>query len=429
VIASIFVTRLSLVFSLLLGGSVAFGPGCGSSSTADSPGFEPTGESGDGGTGGVSGKGGAAGKAGGTSGKGGGSGQAGKSVQGGAGPGGSGAGAGAGGAGAGAGPSQGGAGDGQSGAGNGQGGQGASGAAGMGVPGKGAPYPIVLAHGFFGFEDFAGVDFITYFYKVKDRLEADGETQVFTPAVDPFNDSTTRGTALLAAVEKIIAETGAAKVNLIGHSQGGLDARVVAHLRPDLVASVTTFATPHHGTPVADVALRLVSDPNAQSLIDSLVKLVGVPLYDQAGNQTSLFKAFDQFSQPGIEAFNALYTDQPGIRYQSFAGRSSLHLGVPDCQADAAPGFVTTWNSTLDPLEPLLGATGVVLDGGVFIKQAHDGLVRVKDAKWGEFLGCLPADHFDEIGQLFGDSPGLFNDWKYLNFYSDVVKLIRQQGN
>ena len=36
----------------------------------------------------------------------------------------------------------------------------------------GPPYPIVLAHGFFGFEQFAGVDFATYFYGVKDYLSS-----------------------------------------------------------------------------------------------------------------------------------------------------------------------------------------------------------------------------------------------------------------
>ena len=101
--------------------------------------------------------------------------------------------------------------------------------------GTGPPYPIVLAHGFFGFEDFAGVGFITYFYGVKDELADRGEAQVFTPAVDPFNDSETRGEELLAHVERILAETGAAKVNLIGHSQGGLDSRYVAHQRPCLL--------------------------------------------------------------------------------------------------------------------------------------------------------------------------------------------------
>jgi triacylglycerol lipase len=77
-----------------------------------------------------------------------------------------------------------------------------SGAGGVGGEGPGgAPYPIVLAHGFFGFNDFAGAGFLTYFYGVKDDLAAHGETMVFTPAVDPFNDSTFRGDQLEADIE------------------------------------------------------------------------------------------------------------------------------------------------------------------------------------------------------------------------------------
>ena len=57
-----------------------------------------------------------------------------------------------------------------------------------------------------------------------------------------------------------------------------------------------------------------------------------------------------------------------------------------------------------------------------YIERAYD------DAKHGEFLGCLPADHLDMIGQLLGDQPGLFNDWDYLQFYADLIGYIRDQG-
>ena len=160
----------------------------------------------------------------------------------------------------------------------------------------------MLAHGFFGFEQFAGLDFETYFYQVKDHLASQGEI-VDTPAVDPFNDSDTRGAELLVAVQQFLAQTGAKKVNIIGHSQGGLDARVVANLRPDLVASVVTISTPHHGSPVGDVAMKLLSDPNFSGVVDALVKLVGGALYDTIGNSTSVTKSLYLFSQPGITAF------------------------------------------------------------------------------------------------------------------------------
>src|SRR5438093_104353 len=84
--------------------------------------------------------------------------------------------------------------------------------------GDGAAYPIVLAHGLFGFDKFAGADFAEYFYGVKAELAKHGETEVFTPTVDPFNSSVYRGAQLASKVQQILAQTGAAKVILIGHS-------------------------------------------------------------------------------------------------------------------------------------------------------------------------------------------------------------------
>jgi triacylglycerol lipase len=311
----------------------------------------------------------------------------------------------------------------------GAGGSGGAVDAGPDAPDKlGPPYPIVLAHGFFGFEEFAGVGFATYFYGVKAHLAGAGETLVFTPAVDPFNDSTYRGQQLIVHVEQILAQTGHAKVNLIGHSQGGLDARVVAHDRPDLVASVTTFATPHQGTPVADVVLGLVQNPNAKSFVDWLVKIAAAPLYDQAGTETALSKPMHLFSEQGIAEFNAKYVDRAGVRYFSLTGRSDWHLGGTACQSQDAPPFVTKYQSELDPIDPALSLTEAMLDGGLGNPYANDGLVRADDAKWGTFLGCVPADHLDQIGHLFGDSPGLGNGFDHQELYAELIAFLRSKG-
>ena len=291
----------------------------------------------------------------------------------------------------------------------------------------GPPYPVVLAHGFFGFEDFAGVDFVTYFYGVRDDLAANGEALVFTPAVDPFNSSEARGEMLLAHVERIVEETGYAKVNLIGHSQGGLDARYVAAMRPDLVASVTTIATPHRGTPIADVVLGLVEDDRLRSLADQLVRLIGAPLWDASGEETSVFAALRQFSTPGVEDFNARYPNVESIPYYSITGRTDRDDGVPECDVADPPPFILQYWRDLDPVEPLLDIAEQIVDGGS-ADIVNDGLVRVHDARWGRFLGCIPADHFDEIGQLFGDSPGIGNDFDHLAFYRDLVVFLRDQG-
>lgn len=295
------------------------------------------------------------------------------------------------------------------------------------APRLGPPYPIVLAHGFFGFDDFAGVDFVRYFYGVEDDLEMEGEL-VFVTEVDPFADSTTRGEQLLAQVEAILAETGHARVNLIGHSQGGLDARVVASLRPDLVASVTTVATPHRGTVVSDVLLELVADERLRDLIDAFVRVVGAPLYDALGAETSVFAAIRQFGSEGIAEFNATYPDVPGLPYFSVAGRSANAVVRGACLRGESPDFIDRWNIYLDPLDPLFAVPGAIVAERLIGSEVHDGLVAASSAEWGRFLGCIPADHMDEVGQLLGDSPGGFNGFDHLAFYRDLVAFLRSEG-
>ncbi len=294
--------------------------------------------------------------------------------------------------------------------------------------GLGPPYPIVLAHGFFGFDQFAGLDFATYFYEVQEHLAEHGEVYVFTPAVDPFNSSTHRGAQLEAAIEDILATTGHDKVNIIGHSQGGLDARVVAHDRPDMVASVLTLQTPHGGVYISDIALELIENPGLSDVLDWVVQTFGAGLYDAIDGDTSISAAFQQFSTPAIEVFDQNYPDAPGVFYASIAGRSDYSLGGSACDVQNPPPFIGAWENERDPIDPLFSVTEAIIDGSIINPYPNDGLVRVVDAKHGLFLGCLPADHTDMVGHLFGDKPGVNNDWDYKQFYVDLVLWLRTQG-
>lgn len=297
------------------------------------------------------------------------------------------------------------------------------------APLLGPPYPIVLAHGFFGFDDFAGIDFINYFFGVLADLRRAGETQIYITTVDPFADSTTRGLDLLAQVEAIRAETGYARINLIGHSQGGLDARVVAAMRPDLIASVTTVATPHRGTIVADVVLELVRDDRLQDAIDALVRIIGAALYDTVGEETSVFDSLRQLSTGGADAFNDAYPDVAGLPYFSIAGRSGSTAAFRSpCPSGESPDFIDHWNIYLDPLEPLLTVPGAIVTERAFGGEVNDGLVAANSARWGRFLGCIPADHLDQIGHLLGDGPGFGNGFDHLRFYRDLVAFLRAEG-
>ena len=64
----------------------------------------------------------------------------------------------------------------------------------------------------------------------------------------------------ISAIRAESSATGASKVNLIGHSQGGPTSRYVSSVRPDLIASVTTVGGVNKGSKVADLLLGITPD-------------------------------------------------------------------------------------------------------------------------------------------------------------------------
>jgi triacylglycerol lipase len=295
--------------------------------------------------------------------------------------------------------------------------------------GRGPPYPIVFAHGFFGFQHFAGVDYIDYFFQVQQRLAMSGETNVYFTGVDPFNTSVVRGAQLADQIHTILQATGYRQVTIIGHSQGGLDARVVAHDHPEWVAAVYTIATPHQGTAVSDVVDMLISDPRLRDALNAIASLVYTPLYTTTGSTTSVWLGIDQFNTPNAAAFDMAYPDVANIPYYSIGGRSAGADGGSDCNFDGRPAFITRWDHDRDPIDPALSVTNLILNGSdPFNPIPNDGLVSVPSSRHGTFLGCIPADHLDEIGQLLGDSPGAGNDFDHIAFYRDLVAYIRASG-
>ncbi len=290
--------------------------------------------------------------------------------------------------------------------------------------GSGPPYPIVLAHGFSGWSQIGPLD---YFYEVPGLLQEDGH-DVHVAEVSPYADSFTRGAQLLAFVRQVLAQTGAAKVDIVAHSQGGLDARFVANALPDQVAVVVTIATPHRGTAVADAAVSGLGGVNgpAASVLDFLFGS------QNPGGGTSppgLLAAMEQMTAAGAAAFDRKVTNGPGVAYFSIAGRSSDAAGGGPCQADVAePGFIARWDPFVDPISPELAAGAAILAGNPLDPTPNDGLVAVPSARWGTFLGCIPADHLEEIGQILGQSPGPGNPFDWRDFYRGLANWIVAQG-
>jgi triacylglycerol lipase len=114
--------------------------------------------------------------------------------------------------------------------------------------------PIVLAHGLFGFTRIGirNWTFSAYFRGIPAALEAAGN-RVLVTRVPPIAGVEERARRLGMQIDRAFPGQ---RVHLIGHSMGGLDARrlLAEPAWHDRVLSLTTIATPHLGTTVADFA-------------------------------------------------------------------------------------------------------------------------------------------------------------------------------
>jgi triacylglycerol lipase len=296
----------------------------------------------------------------------------------------------------------------------------------------GPPYPIVLVHGFSGFSSWMGIE---YFFGVADDLRDRGE-DVTAPALPPYAPSSERAVVLARVVDEVLSRTGKAKVHIVGHSQGGLDARTLVSEMPayvSKVATITTISSPFGGSPVADVA-RYTPDGLINPVGRFLAWVLGAgetePPSDAAWNDDEdttteydarLAAAID-FLRPSVAAqWQADHPLPEGLPFFSIAGVSNLRsLRNDDCD-----GAIFSGEGRVDAVDPLLLQAGLVLsysDGGSLLEPTpNDGLVPVWSARAGTFLGCMPADHFDEMGQIIDVTGGLVSGFDHIDFYRAVV--------
>lgn len=288
---------------------------------------------------------------------------------------------------------------------------------------RGAPYPIVLAHGFAGFERIGPLN---YFFNVANDLRGRGET-VIEAQVPPFDSSAVRATHLAGVIDDVLRSTGACKVNLIAHSQGGIDARyLISSLHyGDRVAGLVTVASPHRGTPVADAALGLIPG-FSYDLINAILRALWGGLASAPGDakvQASLRQLSRDFMQ---RSFNPANPDDARVKYYSVAGRSSGKRADAECAGGA-------WgnSSRIDLLDPLLSVAIPVFaltSPNPLDPVANDGLVTVASSRWGTFLGCVPADHLDEVGQIAHLLPDLISGFDHRAFYRRLAQTLHRDG-
>jgi triacylglycerol lipase len=252
-------------------------------------------------------------------------------------------------------------------------------------------YPIVLAHGASGFDTLFGV--LDYWFGIESALE-DGGANVFMTQVSPLNTPQVRGEQLIDQLETIVAVTGKSKLNLVGHSQGGLDIRYVAAVRPDLVASVTSVGSPHLGADIAGFLVdNFANGGFGQAVLsffgNSLGSIIG--LLSGTTNPNDAIAALQGLTASAAASFNASI---PAGLPASYCGQGAASVGGIRFYSWSGTGVLT---NAFDLGDPALGIASLFYD------EANDGLVE----KCSSHLGQVIRDdyfmnHLDEVNQLLG---------------------------
>jgi triacylglycerol lipase len=264
-------------------------------------------------------------------------------------------------------------------------------------------YPLVLVPGMLGF---IRLVLYPYWYGIVEALRRGGAV-VVAVKVSPLHSSEVRGEQLLARIEEILRETGAQKVNLVGHSQGALTARYAAALRPDLVASVTSVAGTNHGSELADYLQdHYPADSAKGRLLSALLRLISALMslldtgYHGPRLPVDIRASHASLTTVGVALFNERYPQ-----------------GLPQTWGGQGPEEVNgvryySWSGTLQPGKTDRGRN--LFDGTnrscrlfarTFVREAGqcDGMV----GRYSSHLGTVirddyPLDHFDVVNQSLG---------------------------
>jgi len=167
--------------------------------------------------------------------------------------------------------------------------------------------------------------------------------------------------------------------HLIAHSMGGVDGRYyITHLGGHKkTASLTTLATPHRGSIIADHEMQTWYSPYRH------------------------LPAVANLTLSAMQAFNARTPNHRDVTYRSYSSSRRIH---------ELPWFTRRF--------------GRLIEG---VEGRNDSQVSVTSAQWGEHLRTLEADHFELIGMNIWLNPFSCRPrFNHLPVYREIAAWIAQ---
>lgn len=225
--------------------------------------------------------------------------------------------------------------------------------------------------------------------------------RAFAPNVAPYNTVAVRAQMWADRFARILDETGADRLLLIGHSMGGLDARhlISEHGWHTTVDALVTVSTPHRGSSVA--TLMLEQPPAVRRRLAEMADWLGTHILEDG--TANVLQALTELTPDYMtETFNPAVPDHPDVAYASVGFQAGKGTDTP-----------------IDPLFRFFNRYIYEREG------ANDGIVSVRSARRGMYLGTRNADHARQVGMPSGLGAAEFDANA---FYASIVQHWIEQG-
>lgn len=262
-------------------------------------------------------------------------------------------------------------------------------------------YPIMLVHGIAGWDSLGNI--VDYFHAVPHALTKDG-AKVCIAAVSSFASSFDRAAQLAPQVKQCAQKYGAAKVNIMAHSQGSPTARILLNYGDtrNYIASITSINGVNKGSKVADFIRGVLPEgslveASAATIANALGDLIDAISSDGQDLRQNSIDALETLTTEGTKQVNN-YTPW-GVNTSSYCAKSSEDHNVhgQNIKLFSWTGDNATTN-ILDISDPFIKLTSLV-----FINEKSDGLVGVCSSYLGKVIGdSYHMNHLDAQNQVLG---------------------------
>ena len=231
-------------------------------------------------------------------------------------------------------------------------------------PGSVHPNPVVLLHGTFAtyYEDlnFLQADLASRGYCTFSLTYGAYPQFPFVGGLKPVAESSLE---IKNFAEKVRAATGAAQVDVVGHSEGGLQALYLAKMQgiQSEIGQVVAIAPPTHGANASGL-LTLAYTLLGKDTWDTIVRTIGLPIFADELDGGAAIVALDD----GPVA-------QPGIGYTIITSRYDELVTPTETSFVREPGVANLYVQDFCPADPV-GHIGEAYDLNVWhlVRNALD---------------------------------------------------------